>query len=136
MLIVIAGYGIIGNSLAEEFSSQNHDVVVIDYVNANDERMGCSFDGRIIKCLEIDNTALLKAGISEADIFLAATSDDTSNIMLSQIAKNIHGVDRVIALNVDPSCESKYSMLGIEFISQAKLVVNAVMSRVSGRSLL
>jgi trk system potassium uptake protein TrkA len=78
---------------------------------------------------------LLKAGINKANIFFAATSDDNLNIMLSQLAKNIHGVETVIAANIDPSCESIYSMLGIEFISQAKLVVTGFKSKVLGRSI-
>jgi trk system potassium uptake protein TrkA len=41
MYIVIAGCGIIGSSLAKEFSSQNHDIVVIDNSSANYERLGC-----------------------------------------------------------------------------------------------
>lgn len=131
MHIVIMGCGILGSSLAAEFSCQGHDVSVIDNVEENFLKLGDSFYGRIIRCLEIDNSALIKAGIKDADIFLAVAHDDNLNIMMSQIAKDIHGVKTIIAGIVDPLCEALYRKLGIEYISETSLAVNAVKNKVS-----
>lgn len=131
MYIVIAGCGSLGSSLAAEFSSQGHDVVIIDNVEENFSRLGSNFYGRIIKCVEIDNYTLVKAGIGHADVFLAVTPEDNINIMASEIAKNVHGVKTVISENVDPSRELIYSKLGIECISSVKLAVNAIKNMVS-----
>jgi trk system potassium uptake protein len=131
MKIVIAGCESLGRSLAEEFSSQGHDVVIIDNVEENFARLGSDFYGRIIKCVEIDSCTLVKADMAHADMFLAVTPDDNINIITSQIAKNIHGVKTVIAGNVDPSREFIYSKLGIEYVGAIKLAVNAIKNKVS-----
>jgi trk system potassium uptake protein len=131
MYIVIAGCGILGSNLAADFSSQGHDVAVIDNIEENFARLGSDFYGRVMKCVEIDNSTLVKAGIGHADVFLAVTADDNINILTSQIAKNIHGVKTVIAENVDPSREFIYSKLGIEYISAVKLAINVIKNKVS-----
>jgi trk system potassium uptake protein TrkA len=132
MYIVIIGCGRLGSSLATEFSSRGHDVVIIDNVEENLERLGSGFNGRRIKGVEIDNYTLTEAGIDDADVFLAVTPDDNINIMASQIAKNIHGVKTVIARNVEPSREFIYTKLGIECISAVKLAADALKNKISG----
>jgi trk system potassium uptake protein len=131
MNIVIAGCESLGSSLATEFSTQGHDVVIIDNIEENFARLASDFYGRIIKCVEIDSYTLVKAGIAHADVFLAVTLDDNINVITSQIAKNIHGVKTVIAGNVDPSREFIYSKLGIDYICTVKLAVNAIKNKVS-----
>lgn len=131
MYIVIVGCGRLGSSLAMEFSNEGHDVVIIDNVEENLERLGSGFNGRRIKGVEIDNYTLVEAGINNADVFLALTPDDNINIMASQIAKNIHGVKTVIARNSDPSREFIYSKLGIEFISPVKLAMDVIKNNIS-----
>jgi trk system potassium uptake protein TrkA len=132
MYVVIIGCGRLGSSLAIEFSSEGHDVVIIDNVEKNLERLGSGFNGRRIKGVEIDNYTLTEAGIDDADVFLAVTSDDNINIMASQIAKNIHGIKTVIARSVEPSREFIYSKLGIESISAIKLATSAIKNKISG----
>jgi trk system potassium uptake protein len=131
MNIVIAGCESLGSGLAAEFSSQGHDVVIIDNIEENFDRLGSDFYGRVVKCVEIDSYTLVKAGIAHADVFLAVTPNDNINIITSQIAKNIHRVKTVIAGNVDPSREFIYSKLGIDYIGTVKLVVNAIKNKVS-----
>lgn len=130
MYIVIVGCGRLGSSLAMEFSSKGHDVVIIDNIEENLQRLGSGFNGRRIKGVEIDNYTLVEAGISNADIFLALTPDDNINIMASQIAQTIHGVKIVIARNSDPSREFIYSKLGIEFISPVKLATCVIKNKI------
>jgi len=132
MYIVIIGCGRLGSSLAMEFSKEGQDVVVIDNVEENLERLGSGFNGRRIKGVEIDNYTLIEAGIDYADVFLAVTPDDNINIMACEIAKDIHGVKKVIARNVEPSREFIYRKLGIECISTVKIVGSEIKNKING----
>lgn len=132
MYIVIVGCGRLGSNLAMEFSKEGHDVAIIDNIEENLDRLGSGFNGRRIKGVEIDNYTLIEAGINNADIFLALTPDDNINIMASQIAKNIHGVKKVIARNADPSREFIYNKLGLESISAVKLAANEIKNKIAG----
>jgi trk system potassium uptake protein len=131
MHIIIVGCGGLGSSLAIEFSNQGHDVVVVDNVHENFDKLRGDFYGRIIRCSDIDDCVLLKAGIERADTFLALTQDDNINITTCQIARNIYDVKTVIAENVDSSREFIYSKLGIEYISTIRLAANTIKNKVS-----
>jgi trk system potassium uptake protein TrkA len=64
---------------------------------------------------------LIDAGIDNADVFLAVTSDDNTNIMAAQIARDIFGVKRVIARVCEPSKEFIYRRLGIDVVKPIQL---------------
>lgn len=131
MYIIIVGCGRLGSNLAIEYSKKGHDVAIIDNIEENLNRLGSGFNGRRIKGVEIDNYTLIEAGINNADIFLALTADDNINIMASQIAKDIHGVNTVIARNSDPSREFIYNKLGIDCISAVKLAANEIKNKIA-----
>jgi trk system potassium uptake protein TrkA len=116
--------------LARELSDEGHDIAIIDSLQDNLDKLGSGFNGNRIKGVEIDNDTLLEAGIDNADVFLAMTSDDNTNIMASQIAKDIFRVPRVIARIFDPSREFIYSKLGLETISPTQLGAKIVKSRI------
>jgi trk system potassium uptake protein TrkA len=130
MYIVIIGCGRLGSILARELSDEGHDVSIIDSLQDNLDRLGSGFNGNRIKGVEFDNDTMLDAGIDNADVFLAMTSDDNSNIMASQIAKDIFRVPRVIARIFDPSREFIYRKLGLETISPTQLGAKIVKSRI------
>jgi trk system potassium uptake protein TrkA len=64
--------------------------------------------------LEID--ALLSAGIERADVFLAATSGDNTNLVISQIAKQRFHVQRVVVRVADPGRAAWYAEQGLHTI--------------------
>ena len=65
----------------------------------------------------IDEESLRKAGIEDADAFIAVTQGDNRNVMAAQIAKHIFNVPRVICRIYDPLRQELYSTLGLEAIS-------------------
>jgi len=65
--------------------------------------------------------ALKRAGIDEADVFIALTQGDNRNVMATQIAKHIFNVPRVICRIYDPLRQELYSTLGIETFSPTKI---------------
>ncbi len=58
-----------------------------------------------------------KAGIEEADAFVATTQGDNRNIMAAQIAKHIFNVPKVVSRIYDPLRQELYGTLGLETIS-------------------
>ena len=64
-----------------------------------------------------DEEMLKKAGIAEADAFVAVTEGDNRNVMGAQIAKKIFNVPRVICRIYDPLRKDVYEALGLEAVS-------------------
>ena len=75
------------------------------------------FKGKAVIGNGIEQEALKKAGIEQAEIFIAVTQGDNRNIMAAQIAKHIFNVPRVICRIYDPLRQEIYQTLGLETIS-------------------
>lgn len=121
MYIVIIGCGRLGSTVAMKLSNEGHDIAIIDNDIENLERLGSGFNGQRIRGVEFDNDVLLDGGIDKADVFLALTSDDNTNIMASQMASDIFKVKRVIARVCEPTKEFIYESLGIETVKPIQL---------------
>jgi len=131
MKIIILGCGRVGARLALMLEKEGHTVNVVDKNRESFKRLGNNFKGKKVGGLGIDQDILKKAGIEGADAFIALTNGDNTNIMSSQIAKEIFKVPKVISRIYDPIREYAYRTLGLQTLSTttlgAKIIRNAIM---------
>ena len=73
----------------------------------------------------IEADALEEAGIERADIFIASTDGDNTNLTIAQIAKRGYGVDRVVARIMDPYRAAWYAEQGLETICPTQYAITA-----------
>ncbi|MDD5659511.1 MAG: TrkA family potassium uptake protein [Actinomycetota bacterium] len=123
MYIIIVGCGKVGSNLAKELSINNHDVVIIDSDPEKFKQLGSGFNGKTILGVPIDEDILLQAGIEKADAIAAVSPDENINIMVSQIAKEIYNVPRVIPRVYDPDRDIFFQQLGLNTMCLTTLVV-------------
>ena len=122
MRVIIMGCGRAGSVRATTLDREGHDVTVLDINEYQFERfLPETFGGRTIRGNGIDQDVLRRAGIEQADAFVAATAGDNRNVMASQIAKHIFGVSRVVCRIYDPIREEMYHNLGLRTISPTKV---------------
>jgi trk system potassium uptake protein len=121
MKIVILGCGRVGSTLATMLDHAGHEVAVIDLSSEAFQRLSPDFRGETIPGNGVDEEVLIRAGIKEADAFVAVTNGDNRNIMASQIAKEIFNVKKVMCRIYDPIREETYHELGLETISPTKV---------------
>jgi len=114
MYVLIIGCGRVGRGLAQLLSMNGNDVVVVDKDTSHFQELGPTFDGLTIEGDGTDQDVLTKAGGSKADVFVAATDDDNTNLMASQVAKQVFKVKNVIARVNDPEKEPLYRDAGID----------------------
>jgi trk system potassium uptake protein TrkA len=117
MKVVIMGCGRVGARLANLLDADGHSVAVLDTNSYSFRRLLPDFNGTALVGNGIDEEALKRAGIEEADAFVAVTQGDNRNVMAAQIAKHIFNVPRVICRIYDPLRQELYSTLGLEAIS-------------------
>ena len=117
MKVVIMGCGRVGAQLANLLDADGHSVAVLDTNSYSFRRLLPDFSGTALVGNGIDEEALKRAGIEEADAFVAVTQGDNRNVMAAQIAKHIFNVPRVICRIYDPLRQELYSTLGLEAIS-------------------
>ncbi|MFH1647887.1 MAG: TrkA family potassium uptake protein [Chloroflexota bacterium] len=121
MKIIIMGCGRVGARLATLLDEDGHEVTVLDNDTYSFRRLPSSFGGTALFGNGIDAEALKKAGIEEADVFVALTQGDNRNVMSCQIAKHVFNVPRVMCRIYDPLREEMYSTLGLETMSPTKI---------------
>ena len=102
MFVIIMGCGRVGARVAQMLTRAGHEVTIMDIQSSAFNRLGSDFKGQTVLGDATDQEVLKRAGIDRADAFLAATQGDNRNIMASQIAKHIFGVDRVVTRIYDP----------------------------------
>ena len=117
MKVVIMGCGRLGAQLASLLDSDGHSVTILDIDAYSFRRLPHTFSGTALVGNGLNEEVLKKAGIEEADAFVALTQGDNRNVMASQIAKHIFNVPRVICRIYDPLRQELYSTLGVEAFS-------------------
>ena len=114
MNVVILGCGRVGARLARMLDAEGHKVAIIDRnVDAFRRFLDESYKGEAVIGIGIDEDILRRAGIEQADVFVAATDLDNVNAMASQIAHHVFKVPRVIARMYDPIRDEVYQALGL-----------------------
>jgi Trk K+ transport system NAD-binding subunit len=72
--------------------------------------------------------AMLEAGIASANVFIAATGNDSLNGLAAQRAKTIFRVEKVMAIVSDEGARILYDSLGISTINKATLASDRLVS--------
>ena len=98
MRVVISGAGAVGRHLASDLRARGHDVTLIEQNPAHlEEAKDWAPDVDFLLGDACEPWVLEKAGLSQADVMVAVTGDDEDNLVTSLLAKQEHGVPRVLA---------------------------------------
>ena len=130
--VVIMGCGRTGGRLANLLDAAGFSVTVMDVDAYSFRRLLPDYKGKVLAGNGIDIESLKKAGIEEADVFVAVTQGDNRNIMAAQIAKYIFNVPRVICRIYDPLRQEFYQTLGLETISPTTIFADILKKRIEG----
>lgn len=117
MHAIVVGCGRVGAMSALELERGGHDVVVIDRRASAFRRLGPEFTGRKVEGVGFDRGLLAECGITAASAVLAVTSGDNSNILIARVAREMFGVQRVVARIYDPKRAVVYERLGIPTVA-------------------
>ena len=117
MNVVIMGCGRVGARLAAMLEEDGHKVAMLDMEPYSFRRLPANFQGEALVGNGTDEDDLRRAGIEEADAFIAVTQGDNRNVMAAQIAKHVFDVPKVVCRIYDPLREELYNTLGLETIS-------------------
>lgn len=101
--VIVVGCSPFGAALANSLYSKGHKVVVLDKDRESFRYLPEEFGGSELEGDPTDPSVLKEAGIERAGMFIAATQDDNSNLLISQIASRIFQVNQVYARLDDTS---------------------------------
>ena len=110
MRILVVGDGKVGHTLAEHLAREEHDVVIVD---RSDEVLQRSEDTLDVLCVRGNGAnakTLMEAGVDKADILIAATAGDETNMLCCLVAKKL-GTKYSIARIRDPEFNESLTLL-------------------------
>jgi trk system potassium uptake protein TrkA len=120
VFILIVGAGRVGSAVAKRALEAGHEVSVLDTDPLSHERLdkdqSTSWEdsgGRFTVGAALEVDGLIEAGIEQADVFLAATRGDNTNLVIAQIAQRRFNVPRVVVRVADPGRAAWYAEQGL-----------------------
>jgi trk system potassium uptake protein len=127
MYVLIVGAGKVGWNLARELIQKGSEVTVVEsdpqrfaVVEEELEHSVQYGDGSELWVLE-------RAGIERADLVIAVTGDDEDNILISQVAREKYGVDRIVARCNNPRNLQHFQLLGVKpAVSATDLILRLI----------
>jgi trk system potassium uptake protein TrkA len=140
MFILIVGAGRFGSAVAKRALDEGNTVSVLDSDPLSHERLDKDQSttwedagGRFTVGAALEIDGLIEAGIEEADVFMAATSGDNTNLVISQLAQKRFGVPRIVVRVSDPARAAWYGeQQGLETICPTQKAIDEAERAVLG----
>ncbi len=122
MYIIVVGAGLIGCSFVGLALKENHEVTAIEQ---NEEKARSLLQKYNIKVLNADiaeGDILEEAQIERADMIVAATSDDSVNLMAMFLGKE-QGVKNLITLINNRQHQTMFERLGVKVVVSPENII-------------
>jgi trk system potassium uptake protein TrkA len=130
VFVMIVGAGRVGSTVAKWALAEGHEVSVLDEDPLSHERLDTQLEtsweeagGRFTVGTALEIDALEQAGIAEADLFIASTDGDNTNLVVAQIARRSFGIERVIVRVLDPLRAEWYGEQGLQTICPTAVAI-------------
>jgi trk system potassium uptake protein TrkA len=97
MKILILGAGTVGTSVAASLASENNDITVVDTDTFRLRELSEKIDLRTVHGHGSHPSVLAQAGAEDADLIIAVTNSDETNIIACQVAEALYRTPTKIA---------------------------------------
>jgi trk system potassium uptake protein TrkA len=97
MKIIILGAGQVGGTLAQNLASEANDITVVDSSEAKLQLLRDRLDIGVVQGMASHPEVLIQAGIHDADMLIAVTNDDETNMIACQVAYSLFRTPTKIA---------------------------------------
>ena len=118
MKIIIAGAGAVGTHLAKMLSDERHDIVLMDAVEERLSNLDSNFDLMTIAARPTSINSLKDAGVADADLFVAVTPEESTNITSCMLAHSLGAKKTVARIDnyeyLQPKNKEFFKNLGID----------------------
>jgi trk/ktr system potassium uptake protein len=137
MFVLIVGCGRVGSSVARAMLKEGHEVSCLDEDPEAQARLEVGLErswedsgGSFTVGAGLELEALRAAGIERAEVFIASTDGDNTNIVIAQIAGQRFSVPTVIARILDPLRAEWYDDQGMKTVCPTQSAIELLVQSV------
>lgn len=124
--IVIMGCGRLGANLADYLYEQGHEVIVVDSDEDAFRKLSASYGGLTFISDATELETFDKLEIDEQTTMIVVTDSDNTNILISQVAREVYHVKTIICRLYNPQRECVYDEFHIDTICPTYLSVHRI----------
>lgn len=99
MKIIIAGAGAVGTHLAKLLSNEKEDIILLDEDEERLAMMNSNFDLMTVVGSPTSIKGLTEAGVKNADLFIAVTPNESTNMTACMLATNLGAIKTVARID-------------------------------------
>ena len=133
MRVLIFGCNRLSSSLVADLAGDLNDITVLGSERDSLERIATQSSVKVVLTAEpMMKDYLQEGGIDHADVFLAMSDDDHQNILVSQIAKHIFNVPKVVCHLGSPQLQVMYAGLGLDVVGYSFGLLHDVRQAIQG----
>ena len=118
MRIIIAGAGAVGTHLAKMLADERHDIVLMDEGEERLANLESNFDLMTIVARPTSINSLKDAGVADADLFVAVTPEESTNITSCILAHSLGAKKTVARIDnyeyLQPKNKEFFKQLGVD----------------------
>ena len=134
MNAIVVGCGRVGSALARKLAGEGWGVAVVDKDETSMELLPDDWRHPFVVGHALDASIHEEAGIESADVFVAATGGDNTNVVVAQIAKGRYGIEAVAARIHDPARAEFYADRGFELVSPTRTAIRELAAWATGQA--
>jgi len=125
MRVIICGAGQVGQNLVQSLNAENLNITLVDQDGQKLDKVVSRSDVIGVEGFAAHPDVLEKAGAAEADMIIAVTSSDETNMIICQVAHSYFNVPRKIARI---RSQSYLEARGSEFFSRNHMPIDLIIS--------
>lgn len=120
MRILVYGSGELALGTVKELIREDNQITVLGTERSQLERFA-GYEGvsPVLMAEPVMNDYFMDAGISQAQVFLALSTDDHENLLAAQIARTMFGIRSVVCHVENPQLQVLYTSRGLNVLSYA-----------------
>ncbi len=112
MNIIICGAGKVGYSISKQLTAQGHSITIVDQSSDDIKKINDTQDVKGIVGKATLPSVLENAGAAEADMIIAVTRNDDTNMIVCQLASSLFNIPKKIArIRSNELLEGKWNRL-------------------------
>lgn len=127
--VIVVGAGKTGYNLTKLLMEEGHEVLLVEKNKSRYFELNNELGENIFLGDASESEVLKNIGTNRANVLVAVTGDDDTNLVICQMAKIMYMIPRTIARISNPKNEDIFSSLGVDNVVNTTQIVNSLIEK-------